>query len=178
MALVHFPAPGSRQHITPSSGLLLSAARARSTVDPNECRPRCRALALWCGRQRVTLQDLADRLIADLIPQIGQRPRNAVIAPITVLIGHANDQLLDFSLDPRPARASTGLRAIEFAGDQLAWNTKTGRMLSDSVAPLRVVLSARFCRTCSCITRSISGCRGRTRTFRGVGMLMTGWFTA
>jgi hypothetical protein len=96
-------------------------------------------------------------LIADLIPQIGQRPRNPVIAPITVLLGHANDQLLDFSLDPRPARASTDLRAIEFAGDQLAWNTKTGRMLSDSVAPLRVVLSARFCRTCSCITRSISG---------------------
>jgi hypothetical protein len=26
-----------------------------------------------------------------------------------------------------------------------------------SVAPLKVVLSARFCRTCSCITHSISG---------------------
>src|SRR5258708_34544444 len=90
-------------------------------------------------------------------PRLANAPRNPVIAPITVLLGHANDQLLDFSLDPRPARASTDLRAIEFAGDQLAWNTKTGRMLSDSVAPLRVVLSARFCRTCSCITRSISG---------------------
>src|SRR6266404_3392866 len=43
-------------------------------------------------------------------------PRNPVIAPITVLLGHANDQLLDFSLDPRPTGASRGFRAIEFAG--------------------------------------------------------------
>ena len=76
--------------------------------------------ALGSGRQSVALQDIADRLIADLVPQIGQRPRNPVIAPIPVLLGHACDQLLDSSLDPRPAGASTGLRAIEFAGDKLA----------------------------------------------------------
>jgi hypothetical protein len=87
---------------------------------PNECRPGCRALALGCGRQSVALHDVADRLIADLIPQIAQRPRNPVIAPITVLLGHANDQLLDLALDPRSARAATGFRAIEFAGDELA----------------------------------------------------------
>ena len=58
------------------------------------------------------------------------------------------------------------------------WSTKTVRRLSERVAPLRVVLSARSCRTCSCITRSISGWRGRTRTFRGVDMLMMDWFTA
>jgi len=68
----------------------------------------------------VALQDIADRLIANLIPQIGQRPRNPVIASITVLLSHANDQLLDLSLDPRPAGTSMGLRAIEFAGHQLA----------------------------------------------------------
>ena len=37
-----------------------------------------------------------------------------------VLLGHANDQLLHLSIDPGPARASTRLRAIEFAGHQLA----------------------------------------------------------
>ena len=58
-------------------------------------------------RQTMALQDIADRLIADLISQIGQRPHNPVIAPITVLLGHANDQLLDLSLDPRPAGAAT-----------------------------------------------------------------------
>jgi hypothetical protein len=46
-------------------------------------------------------------------------PRNPVATPITVLRGHANDQLLDLSLDPRPAGASSGRRTIELAGDQL-----------------------------------------------------------
>src|SRR5262249_54514223 len=64
-------------------------------MHPNEIRPGCRALALWRRRQRVALQDIADRLIADLVPKIGQRPRNPVITPVTVLLGHANDQLLN-----------------------------------------------------------------------------------
>ena len=68
----------------------------------------------------MTPQNIADRLIGNLVPQIGQCPRNPVIAPVPVLSGHAHDQLLDLSLDPRSARASTGLRAIEFAGDKLA----------------------------------------------------------
>src|SRR5215831_16925088 len=89
-------------------------------MHPNEIRPGCRALALWRRRQRVALQDIADRLIADPVPKIGQRPRNPVITPVTVLLGHANDQLLNLSLDPRPPEASMSLRTIEFAGDQLA----------------------------------------------------------
>src|SRR6266508_7054230 len=89
-------------------------------MHPNESRPGCRVLALWRRRQRVALQDIADRLIAHLVPKISQRPHDPVITPVTVLLGHANDQLLDLSLDPRPAGASTGLRALEFAGHQLA----------------------------------------------------------
>src|SRR5262249_3841542 len=89
-------------------------------MDPNEGPPSCRAFALWRRRHNMSLQDIADRLIADLVPQISQRPRNPVITPVTVLLGHANDQLLDLSLDPRPARPATGLGPIEFAGNQLA----------------------------------------------------------
>src|SRR5215475_14570325 len=89
-------------------------------MDPNESRPGGRALALRRGRQSVALQDIADRLIADLVPQISQRPHNPTITPVTVLLGHANDQLLNLSLDPRPAGASTRLRAIEFVGHELA----------------------------------------------------------
>jgi len=74
----------------------------------------------------VTLQDIADRLIADLIPQIGQRPRNPVIAPVTVLLGHANDQLLDLSANPRPARAS--VRALGHG--QLAALFATAKVIS------------------------------------------------
>jgi hypothetical protein len=54
----------------------------------------------------VALQDIADRLIADLIPQIGQRPSDPVITPITVLLGHANDELLDLA----PIRGLPGPR--------------------------------------------------------------------
>src|SRR6266568_8177706 len=89
-------------------------------MDPNECRPGCRALAFWCRRQTMPLQDIAHRLITDVVPQIGQRPHDPVITPVMVLLRHANDQLLNLALDPRPARASTRLRAIEFAGNQLA----------------------------------------------------------
>jgi hypothetical protein len=34
--------------------------------------------------------------------QIRQRPGDPVIAPVTVLLGHANDQLLNLCLDSRP----------------------------------------------------------------------------
>ncbi len=40
-------------------------------VNPNECRPGRRVLARRCGRQAVTAQNIADRLIRDLMPQIG-----------------------------------------------------------------------------------------------------------
>src|SRR5262245_17455845 len=89
-------------------------------MDPNERRPGCRALAFWCRQQAMALQHITDRLVAHLVPEIGQRPHDPVITPAMVLPGHANDQLLNLALDPRPTRASTRLRAIEFAGHQLA----------------------------------------------------------
>src|SRR5674476_180490 len=64
------------------------------------------------------LQNIADRLIRDLMPQIGQRPHNPIIAPGPILLGHANNQFLNFSVDPWPARGSPFLRAIELAGDE------------------------------------------------------------
>jgi hypothetical protein len=59
------------------------------------------------------------------VSQVRQRPGNPVIAPIPALTGHANDQPLDLSLDPRPARTSTR-RAIELAGDKLAIPAQDG----------------------------------------------------
>src|SRR5580704_14760207 len=82
-------------------------------MDPNESCPGCRALALRRGRQSVALQDIADRLITDLVPQISQRPDDPVITPVMVVLRHANDQLLNPWIDPRPGGA-TGVRAIEF----------------------------------------------------------------
>jgi hypothetical protein len=47
------------------------------------------------------------QLIGNHIPKISQSAHNPVIAPVAVLAGHANDQLLDFSGNPRSARTST-----------------------------------------------------------------------
>src|SRR5262245_64610573 len=78
------------------------------------------------GRQSMSSQDIADRLSGNLIPQIGQGADNPVIAPVPVLAGHAQDQLLERALDPRSAQTSTPLRAIEFAGDKLAVPSQDG----------------------------------------------------
>jgi hypothetical protein len=53
-----------------------------------------------------------------LDPRIGQRPHDPVTAPITILLGHAADELLDLARDPRSAGTSPGLRAIEFASQK------------------------------------------------------------
>src|SRR5260370_22013274 len=68
---------------------------------------------------------MGERLVGYLVAQIGQRPRNPVIAPVPVLAGHPNDQLLDLSLDPGSAWASTR-RAIELAGDKLPIPSQDG----------------------------------------------------
>src|SRR5215470_17056667 len=60
------------------------------------------------------------------MPEIGQSTHNPVIAPVPVLPGHANDQLLDLAPDPRSAWTATGLRAIELAGDKLAVPSQDG----------------------------------------------------
>src|SRR5665811_310564 len=45
-------------------------------------------------------------------------PHDPIIAPGPILLGHANNQLLNFSVDPWPARGSTCPRSIELAGDE------------------------------------------------------------
>src|SRR5690242_4210105 len=75
-------------------------SRQQLHVGRNKVHPRGRALAFRRRRQTVASQDIADRLIANCIPQIGQRPSDPVIAPATVLTGQSYDQLLDLPLDP------------------------------------------------------------------------------
>src|SRR6266700_2780983 len=66
------------------------------------------------------------------MPQIGERPHNPIIAPGPVLLGDANNQLFNFSVDPRPARGSTVLRAIEIARDEPSVPSQDGLWQSGS----------------------------------------------
>ena len=63
-------------------------------------------------------QHIAYGLVRDIVAQVSQRPHNAIIAPTRIFLGNADDELLDFCIDSRPAGAATGLKTIEFAGDQ------------------------------------------------------------
>jgi hypothetical protein len=100
------------------------------------------------GRRRrhaMATQNIADRLIGNLMAQIGQSSSNPVIAPRPVLLGHTNDQVLDVFDDWRPALASTRMRSIEFASDKPSvppqdgvWHGGSGhlaeRLAAESVA--------------------------------------------
>ena len=55
-------------------------------MDPNESRPGCRALALWRGRQSVTLQDIADRLIDTPSQSVRSSIQRAEPEPVRVSV--------------------------------------------------------------------------------------------
>jgi hypothetical protein len=62
-----------------------AAARIFQVIERTEdqtAKATLAVLALRCGRQTVALEDITDRLIADLVPQIGQRPHDPVITPV------------------------------------------------------------------------------------------------
>ena len=78
-------------------GRIASAEEALNKLDvkvgPNESRLRCGVLSLGCGPWTVTLQHVANGLIENRKPEIGQGAHNPIIAPVPVLTSHANNQL-------------------------------------------------------------------------------------
>ena len=68
----------------------------------------------------MTLQHIANGLMGNRKPEIGQGAYNPIKAPVPVFMGHANNELLELSLDAGSSRTSTGLPCIKFAGDELA----------------------------------------------------------
>jgi len=65
--------PSQREHLRGEE----VRPRQQRQVGPNEGRPGSCAPALRCGRQTMALQDIADRLIANLIPVAWRRCPNA-----------------------------------------------------------------------------------------------------
>jgi hypothetical protein len=84
-------------------------------------------------QQDITLP-LVIPLGMEMLDIVAQRPPQGALAEEDHR-GHANDQLLDLSLDPRSARASTRLRAIEFAGDKLAIPAQASMRAQSITAP-------------------------------------------
>ncbi len=53
--------------------------------------PRGRRLALWSRGDAMALQDVADGLVADSIPKIGQGADDPVVAPGAIFLRHTDD---------------------------------------------------------------------------------------
>jgi hypothetical protein len=64
----------------------------------------------------VARQQITDRLIGDMISQIGERSDNSVMAPGTIFPGHADNQLLDVLVNSRSA--GTSPRSVEFVSNE------------------------------------------------------------
>jgi len=76
------------------------------------------ALRRW--RDAMTLQNVSDRLIRDLMAEVGESASDAIVTPAIVLLGHAEDERLEFIANARTSRVGAMLRAVELAGDQTA----------------------------------------------------------
>jgi len=73
-------------------------------VAADEFSPRRGRLALGSGGDTATFEDVAHGLIADVIAQLGQGPRDAIVSPAPILLGHADDPVFEFLVDSGPSR--------------------------------------------------------------------------
>src|SRR5712691_241143 len=97
----------------------------------DELLPRRGGLALWRRGETMTLQDVAHGLITDGVAQIGQCPHNAIVAPRTVLVRHANDQRLQLLVNGGSPWALPVFGAIKLLGHELTVPTKNRVGLDD-----------------------------------------------
>ena len=61
--------------------------------------PRGGRLPLWSRGDAMPLQDIADRLVADSVPKIGQGTDDPVIAPGAIRLGDADNQRFELLVD-------------------------------------------------------------------------------
>jgi hypothetical protein len=71
----------------------------------------------------VLFEDVGDRVACDPMTEIGQRSANAGIAPVAVLGGHANDQVLDLFHHDGSSETSS-LAAVVLASNQRSMPTQ------------------------------------------------------
>src|SRR5262245_36616023 len=114
----------------------------------NELLPRCAATSLGCWRDVVSVQDVADRSIRNLMTQIRQRSDDPVVAPTPVFAGKTDHHRFDFRSCPRAARINAVPRPIELVCNQ---------------PPIPGEKGIRFCDACDVLQRFAS------ESFRDLG---------
>jgi hypothetical protein len=81
-------------------------------METDELPPRHGLFALRGWWDAVPFQDVAPRLVAQTIAQVGQGTHNAVIAPRTILAGHPHHESFDLFRNARTANRLRGLGTI------------------------------------------------------------------
>src|SRR6266851_98860 len=89
-------------------------------VRADKLLPRRGGLTLWRRWEAMALEDIADRLVADGVPKVGEGVDNAVIPPGTILLRQTHHQSLDLLVDRGAAGSLALLGAVKLLGDQLA----------------------------------------------------------
>lgn len=89
-------------------------------MSADELSPGTRLFPLRSRGQASTFENVAYRLIADVIAKCGQGTGQAVIAPAAIRLGHLYDQVFHVLLDAGTPPRLTLIGAIELLCDQLA----------------------------------------------------------
>ena len=84
----------------------------------DEIHPGDLALAAWCRRYAISLQDIAHRGVGDLDPEIVEGADDPVVAPGGILVDHAKDKSLDVAVNTRPPSFLAVLGTVETPSPQ------------------------------------------------------------
>ena len=76
-------------------------------------------------------QNVPDRLVGDLVAEVGKCAGDPVIAPAGILARHPHNQRLHLGVNPRPARIRATLRAIELLRHQFSEPAEDGLGFGD-----------------------------------------------
>ena len=90
-----------------------------------------------------TLEDIPYRLVADCIAQVGEGAHDAIVAPGTIVLGHADNQGLQHRVNFWTAWRPALLRAVKLLCDQFAVPGENG-VRSDDGRYFRPCLSAQL----------------------------------
>ena len=94
-------------------------------VGTDELLPRCCALSLRSRGNAAASEDIANRLVGQLMTEITQGADNAVVAPVAILSGHPYHQPLEFAFHSGTTGVTSLFGAIAFARDTQGPDTRS-----------------------------------------------------
>src|SRR5262249_14444205 len=106
----------------------------------NALLPRGGGLALWSRRTAVALEEMADRVVAHGVPEIGQGTHTAVVAPGAMLLRHTYDSGLKLRSHLRASKNFALLGAVTLVGHELTGSAQNRIGCDDLATSLRACL--------------------------------------